>query len=1355
MKEEPAAARFAIHATPNLQGLARDLAGVVGRFGLSVVDLESLSDRDVLLLVVDELVPAGEYGVATARAGRVGARIWGWRRGMLRAEPDYLTPFGEEAEVLEGLRRRLEAGDHRGVFPGIEWRRLSTSSRLAFAVARHHASGGLVEPRHLVAGLWSKASGRTRTRFDEAGVGVEALARELGLGGPLNVLERDLEPREGFPAVAPATSEVLRGLAKGPAGEGQIAEAMVFEALLASDEPPMPRLRELVGAAPATALPTWLFTRGKCRVEWVLTPEPWKLDVEAVALPVDGAFGTSTGVVRAWIDAQGPELSTLIDDAVAKAVGEGPDVLTIPIDRPDPKATPQRLVLLASAFAPAGSKARDATLAGASGAAAAVVREASSYSVASVALPLFGSGYGALDPAAVAHEIVGELDGTAAEIAVGRIVLFGLDAGAGDTALDRALYLDLEPTFREHVDTAHGIGPADEPLGVDALVAAALLAKPELAARLGAKPPERGSSDAAPQPPDFDPFARTVLVRAREGPGLGEPRALTADAVLAALASLHAEGEHAGELGRVGPLLSEIEEEVYGAVGPNRAIIAGDRVGFARSGGAPTPDHLSFGPQVNRFATLLAARGDGSEKGDGAEVGQSVAIGLFGNWGSGKSTFMRLLAERVDELSERADDDGNTAHRVAQIDFNAWHYADANLWASIATRLFDRLAEEIQPSESAAATVRRELRERLESSQSARGEAEARRREAIDARDKAQRRLEWRQKIGERRRRSLGARLLARLVEGGDGRERTLARVRSVAESVGVAHGIETADELASTADALREELTGWHAVGKQLLHLCGSTPLRVVATAVVLVGAAWALGRDWGAAGGETEWLAKATGALSVALPTLGALRGRLSAAAASAQELCNELQELAVSAERDEGVRTIQNKIARQEARIEQAEADIASAEGELRSAEQELARIRSGGLVYDFLADPERRRTYREQLGLISFVRRDFEKLGELLEDWSADGERPIERIVLYIDDLDRCEPERVVEVLQAVHLLFDFPLFSVVVGVDPRWLERSLLERYGREDSDGRDDVFDPQNYLEKIFQIPYSIERMGAGGFARLVEGLAPARREEPTRQKRAELEAELGHPAGTEKNDPTDLVDLDVRRSVETSLEDARQDKEQEAEGGLGPDARGSERREEARKRQEAELQRRRYAALHLSKEEHGFAKRLYPFVRTPREGKRMLNVYRLLRVHAAESQGTDFAAFERTEHRAALLLLALQIGHGEFGAALLRELARWYERTLANERPVGTEALPVRTFSAFIEELASLLPGVTVPEAVADELGRLANDENWLDDLEPYLRWAGEVGRYSFGWHLWKEPGSASTPAPPPPARR
>jgi len=89
-------------------------------------------------------------------------------------------------------------------------------------------------------------------------------------------------------------------------------------------------------------------------------------------------------------------------------------------------------------------------------------------------------------------------------------------------------------------------------------------------------------------------------------------------------------------------------------------------------------------------------------------------------------------------------------------------------------------------------------------------------------------------------------------------------------------------------------------------------------------------------------------------------------------------------------------------------------------------------------------------------------------------------------------------RVVEVLQAIHLLLAFPLFVVVVGVDARWVARSLLLRYRRlwhvddptaRDGDPNSTAATPQDYLEKISQIPFWLEPMSAGATRKYLRGL--------------------------------------------------------------------------------------------------------------------------------------------------------------------------------------------------------------------------------------------------------------------------
>jgi hypothetical protein len=132
----------------------------------------------------------------------------------------------------------------------------------------------------------------------------------------------------------------------------------------------------------------------------------------------------------------------------------------------------------------------------------------------------------------------------------------------------------------------------------------------------------------------------------------------------------------------------------------------------------------------------------------------------------------------------------------------------------------------------------------------------------------------------------------------------------------------------------------------------------------------------------------------------------------------------------------------------------------------------------------------------MGVIALAHRDLRDLDEHLRAAVNDSdskERQLDRIVLYIDDLDRCDPERVTDVLDAVHLLLALRLFVVIVGVDPRWLKRSLQDRHpvllkSPSPSDVR--TTSPIDYLEKIFQLTYTLPNMSPESCADLLVSAA-------------------------------------------------------------------------------------------------------------------------------------------------------------------------------------------------------------------------------------------------------------------------
>lgn len=141
------------------------------------------------------------------------------------------------------------------------------------------------------------------------------------------------------------------------------------------------------------------------------------------------------------------------------------------------------------------------------------------------------------------------------------------------------------------------------------------------------------------------------------------------------------------------------------------------------------------------------------------------------------------------------------------------------------------------------------------------------------------------------------------------------------------------------------------------------------------------------------------------------------------------------------------------------------------------------------------------YENQLGPMRQVEKD---IGELSDGLSLDGEtlspeerqrrkdelkkefpRGPARVILFIDDLDRCPPPRVVEVLEATQLLLKTSLFVVVLGLDTRYATRALEKEYKEIlQHDGDPSGMD---YIEKIIQIPYRVRPIEASGLGSFLQ----------------------------------------------------------------------------------------------------------------------------------------------------------------------------------------------------------------------------------------------------------------------------
>ena len=95
----------------------------------------------------------------------------------------------------------------------------------------------------------------------------------------------------------------------------------------------------------------------------------------------------------------------------------------------------------------------------------------------------------------------------------------------------------------------------------------------------------------------------------------------------------------------------------------------------------------------------------------------------------------------------------------------------------------------------------------------------------------------------------------------------------------------------------------------------------------------------------------------------------------------------------------------------------------------------------------------------------------------------------RIVVFVDDLDRCLPISALTVLESMKLFFDMPGFVFVVGMDERVIERAVSSKFTDGTSAGEGPVQETRlerEYVKKIFQVPYTVPAMAPGHLRQLL-----------------------------------------------------------------------------------------------------------------------------------------------------------------------------------------------------------------------------------------------------------------------------
>jgi hypothetical protein len=779
---------------------------------------------------------------------------------------------------------------------------------------------------------------------------------------------------------------------------------------------------------------------------------------------------------------------------------------------------------------------------------------------------------------------------------------------------------------------------------------------------------------------------------------------------------------------------------------------------FSHDSGRHGRDVLTTGRDVDALANLVCLK-----------KATPLSVAIFGGWGSGKTTFMDALDEKVEAIAGEAAEAiaaGETSpfvSRVVQIKFNAWQFVDANLWASLTAEFFDQLRA---GGWRRAGDVRHAgLVEKVNSHvHSLTAEAAAHRAavvegnrhvlEAQEARDAAAK------AVREARTTAMGQAAmdaLGDLYEGQKGNLRAL--------------GIAGGEDPSPGVDAVIEAVRSSRSIVKRswtIVRMAGKYRAAAALAAFLLLAAAgglWLLRSD----SLESLDIAARIGAAVAALGSFAAFWRTVAPAVNFVNSVARRGADLSVAIEAadETAVKELMGKeVALRDATAE-AEARVRMAE----RADRALARYvdpegpsNPPRLLRYVLEDDPETKAFEKEIGLIGRARRVFQAVNDIIV--KGEGDAP-QRIVLYIDDLDRCTEEQVYNVLQAIHLLLAFESFAVVVGVDVKWIEGALAAEFAADRLPPLSEIDRRQHavhYLEKIFQVafwldPLSSQGEGGGSFAAFVNALtkpeepdSSASGTESTDRARESVtdsgggkapQAPLDEPPGAaakpgvrkrlaeifRRTLPFESGDARLEDQLAAPKEEAPPESSKAADQGPPAAVKGPAR--EPFRTVELESVETRFLACPEIARLAGC---------TPRSVKRLVNVYRLVRSRLADGKVVTATASHPPDYPLVALATAIETGQPvEVATAFLKALDMLPEEIeiAAVLPPAGPGGKPGKTIlsMAFAQALAHQLKKNGESRVEAEESGEEKSDSTVIAEKFPGLAGAmAEVHRLRGG---------------------
>jgi len=152
-------------------------------------------------------------------------------------------------------------------------------------------------------------------------------------------------------------------------------------------------------------------------------------------------------------------------------------------------------------------------------------------------------------------------------------------------------------------------------------------------------------------------------------------------------------------------------------------------------------------------------------------------------------------------------------------------------------------------------------------------------------------------------------------------------------------------------------------------------------------------------------------------------------------------------------------------------------------------DLQKSGSKALTDDFTQAIQRERTkiHIEQVRFLEQFQDEFNTIVQQLI-------KP-KRLVVFVDDLDRCLPDKAIQVLEAIKLFLDVENCVFVLGIDQDVITRGIEMKYkefkDQKSVDGQPGfTIEGINYLEKIIQLPFQIPPIAPSGMEKFIRSLS-------------------------------------------------------------------------------------------------------------------------------------------------------------------------------------------------------------------------------------------------------------------------